>query len=130
MKALLFLSIMTLGLSVNANAAFNDFECEFTTRDQKSVELNVESQFGGGMRTVNMSVRDDDGTDTFRYYVSTRYDRSFKKIEYFGGGIRLEIDLWPDTNPRYGRTYRAQYSSWDLGSNSNYFNILCRYTRI
>lgn len=126
MKLTLFLVFLTSFV----HAAFNDFECELRTYDQKNVEINVESQFGSGMRTVRMLVSSDNGVDTFNYYVTSRYNRGFNEIEYFGGGMRLEIDLWPDTAPRWGRSYRAEFSSMDLDSNSRYSNILCRYTRI
>lgn len=126
MKVLVILGL----LSSFSFAAFNDFECEFTTNDSQSVSIEIERQRGAGLRRASVEVDNDGTTDTFNYYVSSRYDRAFNEIRYFGGGMDLEIDLWPDTTPKWGRSYRAQFRSWDIGNNTNNYNILCRYTRI
>ena len=118
--------LLVFTLSTFAFAGFNDFECEFNTRSGGSVMVEVEQSFGGGSSRINV-ITDSDRRD---YWVSRRYNRGLNEIEFFGGGIRLEIDLWPDTVPRWGRTYRADFNSWDIDNNVSYYNINCRYTRI
>lgn len=126
MKVLMILLIT----SSFAMATFNDFECDFTTSDGMNVSVEIESQRGAGMRRATIAVRNNGEVDYYNYYVNSRYNRAFNEIRYFGGGMDLEIDLWPDAQPRWGRSYRADLRTWDLGNNSSNYNILCRYTRI
>jgi hypothetical protein len=125
MKSLIILTLV----SSFAMAAFNDFECDFRTRSGKAVSVEVESSFGSSIsRRLNMSVVDN-GTITQKiYWTTARYNRAFNEIEYYGAGTRLRIDMWPDQRPVWGRSYRAEFTSWDLEDSTSYFNTRCRYT--
>lgn len=113
--------------SVQAN--INDFECEFNTDAGQMVELEVERPFGStSMRDATMTVSSNDEFEVFNYYVNTRYTRSFNRLRFSGANFDLEVNLWPDQKPQWGRTYRSEFRSWDLEDGRNYYNVSCRYT--
>jgi hypothetical protein len=128
------LGIFLLVLSFfKAHAAFNEFECQFLAQDNKRVFLEVERGFGGSSaRNARMSVTNpSSGTVEVRsFFVSARHNRGFNQIEFFGADFNLQIDLWPDQRPRWGRTYNSDFRSWSLDEGRNYFNINCEYTHI
>jgi hypothetical protein len=122
--------LLIMSLSTMAFASFNDFECEFNARDGEKVRVEIERSFGGSQSKMNVIIGDFNSNQRFDYWVSRRFNRGFNELEFFGAGVRLEIDLWPDNVPRWGRTYRADFNSWDIDNNLSYYNINCRYTRI
>jgi len=126
MKFLIFISLM----STLAFANFNDFECDFRTQDNKSVSVDIESSFGGSQKRMNLRIDSNNNQEEYSYWVFSRYNRAFNEIEFLGSGNRLEIDLWPDQAPRWGRRYRANFSSMDLENNRYFSNIYCTFTRI
>lgn len=126
MKFFFFLTLM----STCVFASFNDFECDFRTQDNNSVSVEIERSFGGSQSRMNLRIDSDNNQEEYSYLVFARFNRSFNEIEFLGSGNRLEIDLWPDQVPRWGRRYRARFSSMDLENNRYFRNIDCTYTRI
>ena len=124
------LILSLLLISFGAQAAINDFECEFTSNEDNQVLIEVERSFNAGSKriTVTQTNVEDQEQDQFTYFTMARMDLNRNRIEYFGGGIDFEIDLWPDTRPRFGRRYRADFSSLDIDLGQTYFNITCQYT--
>ena len=54
--------------------------------------------------------------DTFQYNVTSGRFSDFNQIIYRAPGLSLEVDLWPDSNPRWGRSYSATLNSTDLNN--------------
>lgn len=126
-----FVILMALSMfSFSAMAFLNEVECE-ATKNGKTVYLEIEQPFpqGSSFRNANMEVMSDEGDKTFRYNVTyRRFSGGFNSITYTGAGLRLEVDLWPDSAPRWGRTYRGTISSSDL--EERYIQAECRYPHI
>ncbi|MFZ4714308.1 MAG: hypothetical protein ACOYL6_11365 [Bacteriovoracaceae bacterium] len=49
------------------------------------------------------------------------------KIQLWGEGMSLEIDLWPDSVPRFGQYYRSTYRNRSMLNNQPFNNIECRF---
>ena len=124
MKTLIF----TLAfISTSAFASINDFECNFQAENGESVLLEVERSVSPGMKRINVTVTSDSTTDRYNYFASARLS-NMNRIEYFGGGMDLEIDLWPDSRPRFGRMYSSEFRSFDVNNGRPFYNIYCQYT--
>lgn len=110
---------LTLGLfSATAFPAFNELECDGTSK-AKMINLDVEQPFpaNGVFKRVDLSVSDDSGRENFHYTATTsRY--GLRTIIYQGADLRLEVDLWPDNEPRWGRSYRAILNSFEINAGS------------
>ncbi len=109
------LTLLSLLFCLSAFASFNEVECEGKVQE-KVVSIEVEQAFPRGSYFKQARLAVDQ--DNYFYTVTTRAT-SFGRIDYVGGGLRLEIDLWPDQNPRWGQTYKARLSSSDLGNQSS-----------
>ncbi len=121
--------VLGLIMASSVQANINDFECEFVTDADKKVEVVIERPFGGStMRDATMSVSSEEDFAVYNYYVSARFRRSFNRLKFSGANFDLEVNLWPDQRPRWGRTYRSEFRSWDLDEGRNYYNVSCRYT--
>lgn len=120
----LLVFILTLA---SARASFNEFECEFRTREGSAVVIEVERALGrSAYRDVVMTVSEDRGFKSYYYRVSPSY--VFNDVRYWGDGFELNIDLWPDRDPWYGRSYQSRLINWDISRSGNQYNIQCRYT--
>lgn len=119
-------------LSTSAFASMNDFECEFSGVNGEQVKVEIERSRGPGTKRINVSViaRGDNGDlniEDYQYYTSARMG-AMNRIEYWGSGMDLEIDLWPDRRPRFGRMYRSEFRSFDVNNGRTFYNIYCQYT--
>jgi hypothetical protein len=92
-------------------AAFNELECEGTS-DNKNVIFEIEQFFPSSnvFKSAQLSVNGE----TFQYQVTFKNHGGFNQLNYQGSGLRLEVDLWPDSHPRWGSIYQATLSSPDL----------------
>lgn len=117
MKKTLTLALSLISLSAFAN--FNEVECTGKI-ENKTVTLEIEQPFpqDSYFREVTLNVEADGTVEDFQYSVTARRNRGFNHIVYQGGGFFLDLDLWPDNQPRWGRTYRAQLRTQDLGNGS------------
>lgn len=110
------------------NRVFNEFECEFELRDGTEVSIEIEIPFARrSRRDVRMFVGGGSGAGEYNYLAVLRNRQG--RLMYSAPSFRLSIDLWPDGQPRWGRSYRADLQTWDL-EGRNYYGILCRYTAI
>lgn len=120
------LTISLFFLTFGAQASLNDFECNFNTIDGARVLVEVERSRLSSKR-VEVTVDSEDGIERFQYFTMARFDRARMQLELFGGGINLDIDMWPDARPRFGRNYRSRFNAYDV-DNGRYHSIYCRYT--
>ena len=113
--------------SASTFAMINDFECNFEGQNGENVKVEVERSLGQGFKRVNLSVESENEEDIYDYYTTAQID-NMNRIQYWGGGMELEIDLWPNRRPQYGRIYRSLFSSLDLNNGHRFYNIYCQYT--
>jgi len=111
MKTLLL--VLSLSFSFSALAFFNDVECDGNTRGGQRAVIEIERGFGGSMRgarTIVFGARGTNPVETrYRVYSARRFG---SRIEFIGdSGFRLEVDVWPDQAPRWGRTYWANFGN-------------------
>ncbi len=125
-----FLTAAIFLLSFSAFAQFNEVECEGKT-DGKDFVFEVEEPFPSNMvfKSAKLIVNEANNEESvFDYNVTSRRTRGFNYITYTGGGVRLEVDLWPDSSPRWASTYRSVINSSDL-ANKN-ITVSCRFPNI
>ena len=104
-------------ISISAFAGFNEIECQGNS-GVANVYLEIEQPFptNNVFKRMMLAVSSNGTQQNFQYTVSSRRYNGFNTILYQGGALRLEVDLWPDTNPRWGRSYRAALNSSDLNN--------------
>lgn len=114
-------------LSSSAFAFINEVECT-VVQGSRGVLLEIEQPFPANsvFKQALMTVIENGAEKEFNYSVVSRRSGGMNRLQYTGGGIRLEVDLWPDTTPRWGRNYRSTLSSSDLG-NGSISNVDCQF---
>lgn len=118
-----FSALFLLTFSFSSFAFFNELECD-SSMSSSRISVEVEEPFptGSTFRWTRVFV----DNNTFTYNVTVRRSGGFNQIQYWGGGIRLEVDLWPDTNPQWGRTYRGSMTSSDVRDGAS-IPLSCRF---
>ncbi len=122
----LFVSGLML-LSVSAMAAFNEVECQ-GRMDTSKVEVEVEDWGNWAAKDATVTVTTDGTRVGKTYSVSTYAPTGFNHVRYSAAGFELDIDFWPDRGPQWGRSYRADFRSQDLGNKTLRLN--CRFPNI
>jgi hypothetical protein len=104
MKFVVFIFLMVM--STLSFAAWNELECDGFAGD-KAVRLEVEQPFPNGsyFRRAKLFVTKDGNEIVHNYSLTPRINPSFGRIEYWGGGLKIEVNIWPDQFPRWGWTY-------------------------
>lgn len=125
MKAMILMAILMF--STSAFSAWNEVECTGKT-GTKRFQVSVERAFPNGSywKRAQLVVVEDGAQQTFDYTVVTNAIRGFNRVEYNGGGLRLEVDFWPDQQPRRGWNYRGTLLSSALG-NQYIQGLNCRF---
>jgi len=114
-------------LSQSAFASFYEVECDYK-KDQLEVEVLIEDfPRGSYFKQAEFSIIKDGKENVYRDSVNARAVRGFNEIVYSGSNMRLEINTWPDNTPRWGRSYRARFSSIKLENNRKTINLECRF---
>lgn len=124
MKALVFLLAFATS---SAFAAINDFECRFSGENGEDVLVEVERSYSPGSKRISVTVNTDSTVDEYDYFTFARMNQ-MNRIEYSGAGMDLEIDLWPDQRPRYGRFYTSEFRSFDVSGGRTFYNVRCQFT--
>lgn len=103
-----FLTIALALSSLTAFASWNEVECTGTYKN-KEILVEVEQPFpsGSDFRRAQISVTEDGNTKVERTTVSLRRPTNYTTVRYWGAGLDLEVDTWPDRAPRWGRDYRG-----------------------
>jgi hypothetical protein len=109
--------------ALSAHAFVNEVECDGNVGSSR-MDLEVERSFGG-MRPARMTVWGERGSNPEIENFVVRNVRSFAgRLEYSGDrGFSLEVDLWPDRAPAWGRTYRANLRTREFTS----ARLSCRF---
>ncbi len=125
MKLTLLIAMMIFSLS--SFAAWNEVECDGRT-DGKFLRMEVEQAFPNGswFQRATLAVTENGAQQVFDYTVSSRGMGGFNRVLYSAPGVNLEVDFWPDQQPRWGRMYRGTLRSRDLG-NSSFQTVSCRF---
>lgn len=126
MKKILLLTLTAF--SASAFAFMPEVECEYREQD-KIVFVEIEQPFPNTsiQRQAKVTLVVDGKEKVEESTVMARMPRGFKEVNYTGSGLNMTVNLWPDSIPRWGRTYRATiYSSTILG-NLRLNNMECRY---
>jgi len=123
----LLLAVVMSLLSVSGFASFNEVECEGQS-GVKNIYLEIEQPFPS--TSVFRRVRVDVSTNETRenYYHSVNLNRygGFSIVNYQGAGFRMQLDLWPDNQPRWGRTYSATLISSNINGGLA-SSLYCRF---
>lgn len=124
-----FLAISFLIISLPSFASFNEVECTGKIGD-KVISFEVEQAFPrySTSRRANLIVEDNGSQLAYDYNLMIVPSHR-NNIKYFGSGLTLDIDLWPDQSPRWGRNYRSELSSSDLGS-SGFSRVNCTFPNV
>lgn len=119
----IFLALM----SFSAFASWNEVECEGKL-GTKEVYLEIEQPFpqGSAFTRATLTVTEEGQEKEFYYTVSARRSGGFRNIRYWGAGLDLDVDFWPDNAPRWGRNYRSTLRTSDVDNRAS-INVECRY---
>lgn len=114
-------------LSSLSFASFNEVECEGKF-DNKEIYFEVERPFPttSVFKRAQLTVTEEGTQKVFDYTLTSRRNVGFNEINYIGGGVRLEVNTWPDNIPRWGRDYRGTLRAYDIG-NDYIRNLTCRF---
>ncbi len=126
MKTILAMIIMSL--SASAFAFMTEVECELILRD-KTVIVEIEQPFPETSiyRQAKVIVVKDGVESSEESTVSARMSLGIKEINYFGSKLNMNVNLWPDSRPRWGRTYQGTIYSSDIAGNERISNMECRF---
>jgi hypothetical protein len=115
--------------SFNSIASWNEVECRGKIQN-KEVEIEIEQAFpqGSAFKRSTVTVTENGSQKTSNSYVTTRYLPNFGRVEYFSGGLRLEVNFWPDYRPQWGMSYRASAQHTHLGT--GYAPLSCRFPNV
>lgn len=124
MKFTLLITMMIFSLS--SFAAWNEVECEGRF-DGKIIRMEIEQPFPNGswLKRATLTVVENGSEQFFDYTVST-WGAGFNRVQYSAPGVNLEIDFWPDQQPRWGGMYRGTLRNRDL-SGSSFQMLNCRF---
>lgn len=122
-----FLTALIALSSISAFASWNEVECSGKI-DNKEIFVEVEQPFpaGSDFRNAIVNVTEDGNTTSTRTNVHLRRPTNFNTIRYWGGNLDLEVDIWPDRAPRWGRDYRGMARISSL-SNQYIRGLNCRF---
>lgn len=114
--------LLVLG-ALSAHAFVNEVECD-GNRAGSRVDLEVERSFGS-MRPARLIVWGERGSNPTIENFLVRHVRALSgRLQYTGDrGFFLEVDLWPDRLPSWGRTYRANFVTQNQARTS----LSCRF---
>lgn len=125
MKRLLALFLALTSLSA---FAMNEVDCDGQNSDQNQVRFQIDQGWGSSIRDARLWVYDTPGSEPEEtLYRMWNIQGRNNRIIYSGSdGIRLDVELFPDRVPRWGRRYRAT-----LSVRSDRVGILsCRFPQV
>lgn len=123
----LFLAAVMTLLSVSGYAAFSEVECE-GHNGVKSIYVEIEQPFPSTsvFRRVLVEVSTPQTRENYYHTVSLNRYGGFSIVNYQGAGFRMQLDLWPDNQPRWGRTYSATLVSSNINGGLS-SSLFCRF---
>lgn len=104
--------------------AINEVECYGFNSDGERVDLEIETGWGGSVRDSKLVTYPQNSAPESTFYQVYNSRPQNRRILFTGvNGYRLEIDLFPDAVPRWGRTYNSHFSV----AGSSYNGMNCRF---
>lgn len=108
----IFLNIMVLLISLPGWASFNEVECDGKSADINfSIEIEMPFPQGSSSRRGDLIIYNSENETSHGLTLISRFLPSFYKLTYSSSHLLLEIDIWPDRFPRWGRNYPARVHS-------------------
>jgi hypothetical protein len=129
MKKLILLTIVSL-FSHLSFAYMNDIECESRFTDQNyDFRINVVRPMSPGpwRQTEVQTFLNGHLVRTDFFNLTFFNNQGFNNLRFWGQGVDLQIDLWPDRVPQFGRYYSARFSNVSILSNKPFTSIDCRF---
>lgn len=123
MKALMLILVFCFSVSA---MAMTEVECS-GRQDGADVRIDIQGRWNQSyFKTGTIYVKKDGVATTTRHNLNYRAPwGGFSRAEYNDGAVRIEVDLWPDQAPRWGRSYFG--TAW-IDSVSRFpMNLNCRY---
>lgn len=121
MKFFLFLCLTLTSFTA---LAINEVECYGFNSEGERVDLEIEMGWGGSIRDSRLTTYPQNEAPEFNFYQVYNTRPQNRRMLFTGvNGYRLEVDLFPDTTPRWGRTYNSYFSV----SASSYRGVYCRF---
>lgn len=122
------LIVVTLVLFSLKTLAFNEVECAGRNTEGQRVDFEIEESWGGSIHDALLVVYSGgtEGPEETRYRLYNTRPQN-RRILYTGqDGVRLEVDLFPDRVPQWGRSYRGQLQvpATQVGS------VSCRFPQV
>jgi hypothetical protein len=124
----LLLTVVFALSSLSALAAMNEIECRGQV-GEKSFLLEIEEPFPRDRQTrdARLTITEEGAMTTHRYWITNIRTWSMNRTRFSGAGLTLDFDHWPDSRPRWGRTYdRSSLRVRELG-NQEVRNVSCQY---
>lgn len=123
----LILCLILLSLS-SASFGIIEVECQGSDGMGGTLIVSVDGVFSRTTFKPTLLVhRKPSATKTYNYTlnfypVSTSAPRAF----YQGAGLTVDVDLWPDLRPRWGKTYFGRVTAEAFG-NRTVLGVPCRF---
>ena len=126
----LFLATAILLLSASSYAAFSEVECEgFNGSNKIYVEIEQPFPSTSVFRKVLVEVTTSEARQIFSYSATLNRRSGFSLVTYQGADFRMKLDLWPDNQPRWGRSYSATLISSKINGGIA-SSLYCRFSNI
>lgn len=122
--------LLALALSLGTPLALansNDVECTRQNNDGTRVAFSVERGWGTQVRDAHLyEYADGSNTPTVTDYRIWGQRVQNKRWVYSGDRIRLEVDVFPDPQPRWNKNYRG-YLSQSYASDGI---MICKFPQV
>jgi hypothetical protein len=123
----IFLSVFIF-YSFSTFAFWNEVECDYR-EFSKIITVEIERPHSpqSPFKRMVINVKENNSQSQNFVYTVTSRRFGFNKIQYFGGGVNLIIDLWPDDFPQWGMPYSAELYNHNMMQQPP-LNFECRFT--
>lgn len=125
MKHLFF--ALVASISLPSFASWNEVECQGFHRT-KQIVINIERSFPRDtyLKNVEVIISEAGAEKTYHYQVGTIINPTIQFREYYGGGLRLQIDHRPDRTPRTFWSYPGNMQI-NVLNNQYISGLQCRF---
>ena len=108
--------------------AINEVECSGRDSSNQRVVFEIEQSWGGSIRDARLLIYSDstNNPEETVYRIFNMRPQNRRMLYSGTDGVRLEIDIFPDRAPRWGRSYRAQLSA----SHEHVSGLSCRFPQV
>ena len=122
------LVLVHLIFSSVAFAGTNEVSCEGFGLSQERVHFDIEQGWGTQVRDAHLYTYENGPTSPTQTDYRVFNDRLQNRRWVYSGneGVRLEVDVFPDTEPKWNKTYRATLSI----SSDGLRRLYCRFPQV